>query len=212
MAALERTIALAEMDHVALRIGDNLELDVAGLFKILLQVHLARAERGLALGASEREQARQLACVAHDPHPLAAAARRRFDQHRITDRLGVRLRIAQLRDAGAFAARQHRHAGALHDPARARLIAHQADMAGARPDEPQSGAMAGFGEIAVLGQEAVARMDRVGAVGNRGAQDRRDVEIAVLGRRRADTNRLVCHPHVQRLLIGSRIDGDRRDS
>ena len=85
-------------------------------------------------------------------------------------------------------------------------------MTRARTDEAEPRALAGLGEIAVLGQKAVAGMDRVGAVGRRRADNRGDVEVAVLGCGRADTDRFVGHPHVQRVLVGGRIDRDRRDS
>ncbi len=174
MAALERAVALAEMDDVALRVGQNLELDVPDALEVFFEVHLARAEGGVAFGAGERKQACQLRGVARDPHSLAAPARRRLDQDWIANAPGLRLRLAQLGDPVSFAARQHRDPGPLHDPECARFVAHQADMARPRPDEVQSRAPAGLGEIAVLGQESITRVDRVGAVGNRRANDRRD--------------------------------------
>jgi len=80
-----------------------------------------------------------------------------------------------------------------------------------RADEMQTRAAAGLGEVAVFGEEAVARMDRVGAIGQRGADDRRDVEVAVLGCGRPDAYRFVGHAHVQRILVCSRIDRQRGD-
>ncbi len=43
------------------------------------------------------------------------------------------------------------------------LVAHQADMLGRRADEDEAVLLDHLGEVGVLGQEAVAGMDRLGA-------------------------------------------------
>ena len=85
-------------------------------------------------------------------------------------------------------------------------------MTRARTDKIDARLLACLREVAVLGEKAVARMDSVGAVGRRGADNRRDVEVAVLGRGRADTDRFVGHPHVQRVLVGGGVNRDRLDA
>ena len=69
-----------------------------------------------------------------------------------------------------------------------------------------------FGEARVLGQEAVARMHRVGAGDLAGGEQRRDVEIAVARRRRADADALVGEPHMHGVGVGGRMHGDGRDA
>ena len=56
VAALERAVALAEVDHVAVLVGQHLDLDVARVGQVALQVHGRVAEELLALarGALER--------------------------------------------------------------------------------------------------------------------------------------------------------------
>ncbi len=85
-------------------------------------------------------------------------------------------------------------------------------MARARPHEVQPGTLAGLGEVAVFGKKAVAGMDGVGAVGDRRADHRRDVQVAVLGRGRTDADRFVSHPHMHRVLVGGGVNGNGRDS
>ena len=102
-------------------------------------------------------------------------------------------------------ARQQRQAGLLHRAPRARLVAHQANHLRIGPDEPDVAGLADFGEVRRFRQEAVAGMDRVGAGDFRGADDRRDVQIALGAARRADAHVLVGEPHVQRVLVGLRI-------
>src|ERR1051325_9722805 len=51
MAALKRAVALAEMDRIALAVAEDLELDVARIAEILLDIDGVVAERALRLGA-----------------------------------------------------------------------------------------------------------------------------------------------------------------
>ena len=69
-----------------------------------------------------------------------------------------------------------------------------------------------LGEAGVLGQEAVAGMHRVGAGDLAGRDQRRDVEIAVARRRRADADALVGEPHVHGVGVGGRMHRDGGDA
>ena len=59
-----------------------------------------------------------------------------------------------------------------------------------------------FGEAGVLGQKAVPGMYGIGASDLAGCQQRRDVEVAVLRWRRADTNAFVRKPDMHGVRIG----------
>ena len=75
VAALQRAVALAEMDGVALAVAEHLDLDVARLLQIFLEIDRVVAERGLGFGARGRERGRQLgrACA----RPSCRGRRRR---------------------------------------------------------------------------------------------------------------------------------------
>ena len=76
MAALNRTFAFAEMNRRAVRVGENLKLDVARIAQVAFQQNRVVAERGqrFALGGVERfvERVRRR----DDAHAASAAARR----------------------------------------------------------------------------------------------------------------------------------------
>ena len=55
-------------------------------------------------------------------------------------------------------------------------------------------------------------MDGVGPVGQHRADDRRDIEVAVLSRGRSDADRFIRHPHVQSVLVGGRVDRNSLDA
>ena len=103
-------------------------------------------------------------------------------------------RTVRARDAG--------HAGGLHHLDGRDLVAHQADGFGARADEDEAALLDALGEIGVLRQEAVARMDRdrVGHLG--GADDGRHVQIGERRLRRPDANGLVGEQHVLGVEVG----------
>ncbi len=69
-----------------------------------------------------------------------------------------------------------------------------------------------LGELGVLAQETVAGVDRVGLGDLGGGNDRRNVEVAVLRRGRADADGVVGQPHVHRVGVGGRVHRDRLDA
>src|SRR5271163_4636059 len=85
-------------------------------------------------------------------------------------------------------------------------------MAGSGSDEIDPGSLASLGEIAIFGKEAIARMDGVRTVGQHGTNDRWNVEVTFLGSGGPDTDGLVRHAHVQRILVGGGVDRDRPDA
>ena len=148
---------------------------------------------------------------AHDLHAAAAAAGRRLDQHRVADVAG---------DTGGGRLVADGSVGAGHDrDAEARggalgldLVAHHADVLRARADEGDVVGGEDLGEAGVLGEEAVAGVDGVGAGDLAGGQQLRDVEVGLPRRRRADAHALVGKAHVHGVGVGGRMDGDRGDA
>ena len=207
MAPLDRAVALEQVDAVALRIGEDLDLHVAQALYELLEQDAVVAERccRLALGAGdlsvERVGARR------DLHALAAAAGRGLDQHRPADAPGLlaqHLRVL----VGAVITGHHGHARRGHQRLGFRFAPHRAYRVGGRTDEDDAGFGASLGEGGVFGQEAVTRVDRLGARASGRLEDGVDPQIALARRRQADTVGLVGHLDVQRARVGIGVDGD----
>ncbi len=85
MAALQRAVALAEMDGVALAVSQHLHLDMAGMGEIFLEIDGVVAERGARLVARGDERGLELVLEQRELHAAPAAAGRGLDQHRIAD-------------------------------------------------------------------------------------------------------------------------------
>src|SRR5262249_46298703 len=92
------------------------------------------------------------------------------------------------------------------------LVAHHADVLGARTDEGDAVLGQDLGEAGVLGKEAIARMHRFRPGDLAGRNDRRNVEIAVARRWRADADALVGEAHMHRIGIGSGMHGHGGDA
>jgi hypothetical protein len=78
-------------------------------------------------------------------------------------------------------------------------------------DEDEAGGGDALGEVGILGEEAVPRMDRVGARRACGFEDAVDLEIRLATRRRSDAHRFVRLRDVRRVLVGVGVHGDARE-
>ena len=212
VAALQRAVALAEMDGAALAVAEHLDLDVARPLEIFLEIDRVVAEGGLRLGARGRERvraARPRSCATFMPRPPPPAAALTSTGKPI---------VLAIASASWSEVTPPSEPGTTGMPSRLRgalgldLVAHQADMRGLRADEMDVVLVEDFGEARVLGQEAVAGMHGVGAGDLAGREQRRDVEIAVARGRRADADAFVGEPHMHGVGVGGRMHGDGRDA
>ena len=168
-------------------------------------------EELLAFAAGALEGALELVLGQRHAEALAAAAARRLDGDREADLLlGDPQRVGDRRDRLGRAGHD-RHARRLHQLARARLRAHRLDRARRRPDEDDAGVLAGLRERRVLGEEAVAGVDRLGARALRDVEDLLDAQVVLRGRAVAEVVGLVGALDVRRVAVELGVDGDARD-
>ena len=145
-----------------------------------------------------------------DPlHADAAATARRLDQERIADALRLLLEPEEILGREARTARQHRYARGLGQESRPLLVAHVLDGLRPRADPGETLGLDPLGEARVLGQKAIARMDRVGLGGPCGRDHGVHVEIALARGRRPDRLGAVGQLDVQRVRIRLGVDRDR---
>ena len=198
---LRGAVALAQVQRVAVGVGEHLDLDVPAAFDQALQHQRAVAERALRLAPRAGQRRRQLVRRPHQPHAAAAATGHRLDQQRKAEPVGlgrqVRVVLPLAQVAGGAG-----HAGLGHAALGQRLVAHRRDGAGRWADEHQPGVQAGLGKGGVLAQKAVAGVQRIGAALARGGQQRVGAQVGLGGRRAADVHRLVGLPHVRCGAVG----------
>ena len=185
-----------------------------GCDDVALEVHARVGERRLARDPSSVLSARSSAgFVGDDLHPDAAAAADRLDDDRVADARppppcacaspsGVSMAIGSSVPGTGLVP-------AASATCRAFILSPKASStAGGGPMNVTPARATASREPALLAQEAVARVDGAGARLLDGGEDGVDVEVRVLGRRRADEHGLVGVADVRRVPVRLRVDGD----
>ena len=180
VAALQRAVALAEVAHVAVLVGEDLHLDVLGLHEVLLDEDVVIAEGLARLALDELERGDDVLGHLAQAHAAAAAAGRRLEDDGEAEADGLLERLLPVAQ-GLGAAGDDRHAALHGDLLGRELVAHLAEHVARGADERDAGLFAGAGKVRVLGQEAVARVDGVDAAALGQVDDLGDVEIRAQG-------------------------------
>ncbi len=200
------------MNGVTLAVREHLNLDMAGILQILLQIEGVVTESRCCFAARQRYGVEQRRFAVHDAHAAAATPARCLDDHRIAQVACNAQGFIVIVTDGAVRTWHARHTRSLHLRDGRHLVAHHADGLRPRSDENETALLDAFGKIGVLGKKAVAGMngDRVGDLG--GAHHRRNIEVAFRRRRWTDAHRLVGEAHVLEIAIGGRVHGDGLDA
>src|SRR5579875_2570211 len=192
---------------MAVHVTEYLELHMARRDDQLLEEDCAIAERGERLALYAGQRLCEVFGPFHRPLTHAAAACRRLQQNGIAYARRLALQRAQIARRPHVARHGWRADGFRRALGR-RLRSHRADGGGWWADEDNTGFGAGVSKLGVLGEEAVAGVDRLGAAGLGGGDDRGDVEVALTRRGRANAIGGVGQAHMRRVAVGVGIDGD----
>ena len=177
---------------MAVFVGEQLDLDVAGPLQVALEEEGLIPECALGLAPGRRDGLRELGRLADDSHPSPAAARGRLDHQRKANLFRL-------------TGRQNGDAGGLGRALRFELVATAAERFGCRAHEDEPGRLHRLGEVGVLGQEPVAGMNSVRAFLLRGTDVLLGLQIA------RDLDYLAGFPRVQRAPVIGRDDSDGLD-
>ncbi len=169
VAALDGALALAQVDHGAVGVAQDLDLDVAGAGDVALQEHAVVAEAAERLAAGGHQGVGDVLFVIGQAHALAAAAGGRLHQQRVAHLVGP---------VGVFGGGQRGHAGFDGGGLGPDLVAHGVDHVGLGPTHTSPASITDRANAGVLGQEAVAGVDGVGARAAGGVEDGVAVEVA----------------------------------
>ncbi len=207
MAALDGALALAEINGVAMLVGQHLHLDVAGIDDGLLDVDFVVSEGALGLALSGLKGRLQFLRGVHQAHAFAAASGSRFQHYREADFFrdlpGLLSGFNSLRSA-----RHEGNAGNFHVLAGAGLGAHHFHRGGGRSDELDTGVGAGLGEARVLREKSVTRMDGVSAADLGDSENFAEVQVRFARGGGPDVVSLVGLANMQRGAIDIGEDGD----
>ena len=131
MAPLDGTLALPEIDGVAVFIRQHLHFNVPGIENRLLQVDFVISECPLRLAPSRFQGGLQLVGGTDQPHPFAATACGRFQHYGIANLRSHLLGLLdRLQPTGG--SRHEWHAGLFH------LLARPASLIPSFPSKPRA--------------------------------------------------------------------------
>ena len=211
VAALQRAVTRRDDDDVAVLVGEALGLDVARLVEELLDEALAAAEGRDGLADGRLVELGDLLHRVGDLESATATAVDGLDGDRQAELLGEGDDLVGVLDRVVGAGGQ-RGIGLDGDVLGLGLVAQRVDGLGARADPDQPGVEDGLGEVGILREEPVARVDRVGASVLGDLQKLVLEQVAVGGRLAAEGVRLVGDLDVQGVTVGLGVDGDGADA
>ena len=211
VTTLRRTVARGDPHVIAVHVTHQLHFDVARPGEVLLDVDLVASEERLGLALRAVHRVLHFGGAAHDLHTATATTERGLDGHRPA------VLVAELGDLGRGG---HEFGGARNDGGAAsqsglaarNLVTHFANRVGGRSDESDSHLRDGVGEVGVLGEESVTRVNAVGAALADGVEDGLGVQVALGGRLPTQGVGLVGQAHVQGVAVELGVDGHGGDA
>lgn len=88
VTALHRAIAFAKVDCIPETVGQDLDLDMARIFQVFLQIDVGISEKALCLRTGHVHGVDQRCFGMDDAHPASTPSTRGLDDHRVADGLG----------------------------------------------------------------------------------------------------------------------------
>ena len=211
VAALNRTVALGQVDAFAALVTEHLNLHVAWLGQVAFDEHVRVAEGVLRFPLGGGQGIVEVFHSLDHAHAFATTAGDGFQQQWEAALLGF---LAQgVRSLVVTVVTRHQgHAGFFHNGLGGGLGTHGRDGGGGRADEHDVVGFAGFGELGVLGEEPVARVNGLGAAFFRHLDDLVGFEVALGAGCRADVEGFVSHGDMARVGVGVRVDSDNANA
>ena len=205
VTTLDGALSLGEGAVVAVLIGKDLNLDVAGLLDELLDEHTVITEGGEGLLLGEVEAGESLLVVVGDTHTLTTTTGGGLDHDGIADLIGDLDDLLVAVDDAVVAGNGVDLGFDGHDLG-LDLVTHGLDgeLAGTAPLDALG--LKSLGHLPVLGEEAVAGMDGVGAGLLAGLDDLVDSQVGILGGGGSDADSLVGHLDVLGEAVGLGVD------
>ena len=208
--ALDRAVALVQVDDVASGVAQNLDFDVADVGHCFFEEDGVVAECAQRLTHGGVDGLGQVGWVLDTAHAAAAAASGGLDEQWKADRFTESDQVALRGQCRRLL--QHRQARVLGCIACPLLVAGELERSDRWANEREASPDACFGKVGALAEEAVAGVDRVGAsfFGGRNNGCRVEVcanRVAML----ADLICLVGLQTMQAVAVLERVNGNRVD-
>ena len=210
MASLYGTLALAEVDDVAVGVAQDLKFDMVGLLDETLYIYRVISERRQCFGFSGEVGLFDLTLAADEPHAFSSTSLRSLDHDGETDLAAHLTRILDRFEILAGSG-NHRDTRIDHLLPGRDLVAHCFDRFGSRADEDDVGFLAAAGKLGIFRQKSISRVDGIRSALPCGFQNPVDVQVAFARGCPADAISLIGIKDMFRRPVGFREDGYRPD-
>ena len=211
VAALDRALALVEVQQVAVAVANQLDLDMTRLLDKFFNEHPVVAKAVARLIAAAGETLQRLLVVGGHAQALAAAAGAGLDHHRVTDAAGDFNRALGRLD-GAVDAGNAVDAGHQREFFGFDFVAHGRNRVVLWADEDNACLFGPARKIGVFAEETVARVHRLGAGLLASRNDLVGLQITLAAGRRADVHSLVSQHHMASAAVSVGIHRHRADA
>mmetsp|Transcript_13549 Transcript_13549/g.42648 ORF Transcript_13549/g.42648 Transcript_13549/m.42648 type:complete len:303 (-) Transcript_13549:34-942(-) len=213
VTSLHRAVTLKEVHNVALGVGKDLHLNVAGLGHVLLHKEVAVAKGSKRLRVCSGEARFQVVFGVDDAHASSSAAVGGLEHERVGEE---RLRFHEIanllhRRQRCLGAGEQGDISLLGKRASGDLVTHQGNRLGARTDKGNASVSDRLGKLGRFGQKAVAGVNGVTPIFLGNANDVRNVQIDSKRVVRGGTKLIgfVSLVAVGRRAVKGRVHGDR---
>ena len=180
VAPLDRAVALPEMHEVAVRVAEDLHLDVLRVGNVALEKHLGAPKRRGRLALGVRQARQELGFGGHHPHPAAAAPEAGLHDQGVPDARRDRGRPTEVIER-PVRTRHRRHAGDPGQVLGGGLVAERLELLRRGTDKLNSRCVARPRQGRVFRQEPVPGMDGIHLVGERNGHHLVDTEVRTDG-------------------------------
>ena len=160
VAALHRAVAFVQVKNAAVRIAEDLHLNVLGSRDIFFEKDGGVAEGATRFAAGLVKKRDEIAFLADHAHAASTAPEGRFDDEREADFFRDFDRLGAVVD-GFLRSGEDGNAEFDRQSARGGFVAHHFEQLRSRTDEGEASVLAGAGEMGVFGEKTVAGMDHV---------------------------------------------------
>src|SRR5579883_1503857 len=207
VTTLNGALTLVIVNDGTMGIAEDLNLNVAWLIDILLDVDVTIVESRRCLGLRHHHLLREIVHIVNDTHTTASTASHGFDDDRKPNRFGNLTRLINIL-YNAIGAADNGHTCFTHRVLSAGLIPHGLDHIRFGADEDETGSVADIRELGILRQEAISRMDRLCIRKMRRTYDARNIKVTLSTGSGADTDRFIGKTNVKRMAVSFGINGD----
>mmetsp|Transcript_24837 Transcript_24837/g.80003 ORF Transcript_24837/g.80003 Transcript_24837/m.80003 type:complete len:494 (-) Transcript_24837:45-1526(-) len=211
---LHRAVTLEQVHGAALplrAIAEHLHLHVARVDQELFQEHAVVSKRRRCLSPARRERVLKLACTADHTHALATTTHDCLEHDRVADALCLHTKCLEGLIVSVVAGSDG-HSCALHDGLGCALGSHVENRLRRGANEGDALLIAQGGELGILGQKPVARVDCLRASALAHVQNAVHEQVRLSRRGLADVECLVRHGHMLRLAVCIAEDSDRANA